>query len=444
MKGGIRGPEDPKDHKVDSTLVRGRVEVAKFHGVESEDTKDPMIGKTLMGRYKLIELIGRGGMGNVYLADDMRMGKKVAVKILPDEFKKSKIAERFVQEALLAPRIDHENIVDVTDRGKTSDGVPFFVMEWLKGSDLGFVITREGAMPWCNRTKDILLQICMGLSAAHEKGIVHRDMKPENVFLVERSDNREFIKLFDFGIAKLLEGAMEDEPVHDAPIAPSGKTQAGTVMGTPQYMAPEQATAGNIDHRVDVYALGVIMFEMLCGRVPFVLEAKDDRMAEAMRVLELQKTAAPPFPRELRADIPQEAEEVIMKALAKNRDERFGTIRDMEAAIARISVPDMAPRPNSGNSLPAINGLRPGSRSMMAYTAVQKEEERRRKMVSRRLLMAFAAAAAIGGAVAGERVYHSGRSWFGTRPQEESLIKHSSDAGSEQDGNTEIHRTGKK
>ena len=347
---GIRGPGDPKEDRIDSTLVKGKAEAARFH---EKGAEDKMIGKTLMGRYKVIELIGQGGMGNVYMAEDTRMGKKVAVKVLPEYFgKKSNVAERFVQEALLAPRIEHENIIDVTDRGTTSNGVPFFVMELLKGADLAAVIGNGGPMPWCQRTKDIMLQICRGLGAAHDKGIIHRDMKPENVFLVERSDGSPFVKLFDFGIAKLLESAREEVPEGEFSAIPvTGKTQAGSVMGTPQYMAPEQASAGDMDQRVDVYAVGTIMYEMLCGRVPFIVEVKENPMADAFKLLDMQKKLPPTPPRILRPDlgIPPEVEAIILKALTKEREGRFQSMKELDVELPEDADRDNAPDQPAGS-----------------------------------------------------------------------------------------------
>jgi len=364
-----------------------------------------------MGRYKLIELIGQGGMGNVYLAEDTRLDrKKVAVKIILED-------SCFVQEALVAPRIDHENIIDVTDRGKTPEGVPFFVMEYLKGSDLGAVISKEGVLPWCERTRDIVLQMCRGLSAAHEKGIVHRDMKSENVFLVERSDNRVFIKLFDFGIAKLLESVHEEKGQEkqehgSAPLSSigAGITQAGSVKGTPDYMAPEQAAGADIDHRVDIYAVGTIMYEMLCGCVPFVLQAKENPLADAFKILDMQRTQQPVPPRARRPDlaIPEEVEAVVMKALSKNRDDRFRTMKDMEEAIMALEVPqDGQPFScASAKGQVSMKEFRPGSKAMIGYAAIVTSEKERRRKAIVKAIVAASAAAAIGlvGAKSCERI----------------------------------------
>jgi serine/threonine protein kinase len=395
---GVKNPEKPRG--LEPTFVKGSRDPLADR---LEPAADPLIGKSLIQRYKILELIGQGGMGNVYLAEDTRLGKKVAVKVLPGYIgKMSSVAERFVQEALLAPRIEHENIIDVTDRGKTADGVPFFVMEYLKGSDLSAALAKEGPLPWCERTQEIILQICRGLAAAHEKGIVHRDMKPENVFLVDRSDSSVFIKLFDFGIAKLLESAQGEGTPEQIPLPQTGKTLAGSVMGTPHYMAPEQASGADIDHRVDVYAVGTIMYEMVCGRVPFTLDAPENPMADALRILDMQKNLEPVPPRVLRPDlgIPQDVEGVILKALSKDRGQRYPSMKDLEEAILSLKVPE-AIQLRQAASEPSVKELRPGSRAMIGYTVVLRAEEQRRKRTFRKAAIALAAAAAIGGAAAG-------------------------------------------
>ncbi len=437
---GIRGPDDPKAKNIEPTMPRAKAaEGGRFQQMQPAEeprANDGLLGKTIGSRYKILEPIGEGGMGKVYLAEDMRLGKKVAVKVLPEYFEKMpNIAERFVQEALLAPAIEHENIIDVTDRGKTSRGVPFFVMEYLKGSDLAGVIGSEGPMPWCERTKTILMQMCRGLGAAHEKGIIHRDMKPENVFLLDRSDGSTFIKLFDFGIAKLMDSAIEEgkagEGASAVPMARTGMTQAGAVMGTPQYMAPEQASGGDIDSRVDVYAVGTIMYEMLCGRVPFVLEAKESPMADAFKVLDMQKNLAPVPPRVLRPDlaIPPEVEAVVLKALSKDREERFQSMKEMEEALDAIKAPKTIPL--SHRSEASVGGLRPGSRSMIGYTVIAKEEARRSTRALRIAALAVAAALAAAGAGITVHRMHAGH-------------EAPADAGVEKNVDSEIPQHGKK
>ena len=226
---------------------------------------DVLIGQTLANRYYVQKKLGEGGMGAVYLATHRILEKQVALKVLHGEFaRKQDLVERFMQEAKAASRIRHENVIDVSDFGTTPDGLVFFAMELLKGHDLHEEIARariaQQLLPWV-RTKRIFLQICAALSVAHSLGIVHRDLKPENVFLVEfLGDTADFVKLLpDFGIAKLTEVTEEGRK----------RTRTGMLFGTPEYMSPEQARGDVADHRVDIYAMGCILFQLITTRVPF-------------------------------------------------------------------------------------------------------------------------------------------------------------------------------
>ncbi|MGB0681039.1 MAG: serine/threonine protein kinase, partial [Polyangiales bacterium] len=227
---------------------------------------DPLLGSTLAGRYEVVRRIGEGGMGFVYEGRHAIIEKPVAIKVLRDDVSgKPDVVERFRQEAKSASRIGHENIIDISDFGVTPSGQNFFVMELLNGEDLANVLARETTIE-TGRAVRIVLQCCLALGAAHSKGIVHRDMKPENIFLIHRNGRADFVKIVDFGIAKMT----DLESVGGAGARKLTKT--GMIFGTPEYMAPEQAAGKPLDHRVDVYALGVILYEMLCGRVPFVGE----------------------------------------------------------------------------------------------------------------------------------------------------------------------------
>jgi serine/threonine protein kinase len=385
--------------------VKGGPDAAPFRGKAPMAGADDLVGTMLSERYMIMEKIGQGGMGNVYLGQDSRLGKKVAIKVLPTYFVDApEISRRFVQEAKVAPRIDHENIIDVTDLGTTPDGVPFFVMEYLKGADLSVSLYNEGPMKWGEKTRDVFLQMCRALGAAHEKGIIHRDMKPENVFLVDRSDNRAFIKIFDFGIAKLIAQAREEEAVPARPPEDGGRvsrnTNAGVVMGTPHYMAPEQARGEAVDHRVDIYAMGAIMYEMLSGHVPFELAEKEGPLADAHRILDMQKNMQPvPMSEKYPSiGIPPEVEAVVMKALVKDPAARFQSIKDMEDAIAACAYePDEQP-PQSSTALPAVpRAVRPASLSLRGYHEIRKMEAARRSRVVR---LAFAGALIVAAAVA--------------------------------------------
>ena len=200
-------------------------------GPVAPNSEDPLLNRVLSERYRILKKLGEGGMGVVYLAEHVVIEKKIALKVLfPDLTRRSDLVQRFLQEAKSASRIGHENVIDITDFGQSPEGYVFIAMEYLVGQDLGQLLKASGPLPWA-RAQPIVLQIVKALRAAHERGIVHRDMKPENVFVVPRDDGREFVKVLDFGIAKVL-GLDEDAP---------RLTRTGMIFGTPEYMSPEQA-----------------------------------------------------------------------------------------------------------------------------------------------------------------------------------------------------------
>jgi eukaryotic-like serine/threonine-protein kinase len=309
---------------------------------------DPLLGKTVADRYLIAKKLGEGGMGTVYLATHTILEKQVALKVLHGEFaRKPDLVERFIQEAKAASRIRHENVIDISDFGSTPDGLVFFAMELLQGHDLHDEVTRAKMsghlLPW-SRSKKIFLQICAALSAAHAKGIVHRDLKPENVYLVDFLGDPDFVKLLDFGIAKLAE----------ADGAEGGRklTKTGMLFGTPEYMSPEQARGEQVDHRVDIYAMGCILFQLVTGQVPF---AADNFMGVlSMHLTEQPPTVAPETLDSIGA--PRALADVIDRALAKDRNERWQTIDDLANAIREVCG-DPAPadrsQPMRAASVPA-------------------------------------------------------------------------------------------
>ena len=289
---------------------------------------DPLINTMLAGRYTIVKKLGEGGMGAVYLAIHNVLEKQVALKVLHGEFaRKQDLVERFMQEAKSASRIRHENVIDISDFGATPEGLVFFAMELLKGHDLHDEIARARVaghlLPW-SRTKKIFLQICAALSAAHAKGIVHRDLKPENVYLVEFLGDPDFVKLLDFGIAKLTEAGEEG----------GGRklTKTGMLFGTPEYMSPEQARGEQVDHRVDVYAMGCILFQLVTNRVPF--EADNFMGVLSMHLTEPPPSIAPEVFDQIGA--PRALAEVIDRALDKDRNARWQTIDDLANAVRQV------------------------------------------------------------------------------------------------------------
>jgi serine/threonine-protein kinase len=288
---------------------------------------DPLLGQTLAGRYLIQRKLGEGGMGAVYLATHNVLEKQVALKVLHEEFaRKPDLVERFMQEAKSASRIRHENVIDISDFGTTPQGLVFFAMELLDGHDLHEEIARARLagqlLPW-HRSKRIFLQICAALSAAHALGIVHRDLKPENIYLVDFLGEPDFVKLLDFGIAKLIDVGESDRKL----------TRTGMLFGTPEYMSPEQARGAKVDEGVDIYAMGCILYQLVTGRVPFEAE-------NFMGVLSLHLTEpAPVVPAEVldATGAPRGLAGVIDQALAKDRHQRFSSIDDLARAVRRAS-----------------------------------------------------------------------------------------------------------
>ena len=285
------------------------------------DPDDPIVGTILAGRYEIVKRIGEGGMGLVYEGLHKDIDKRVAVKVLRDDLSnRPDVLERFKQEAKSASRIGHKNIVDVFDFGETVYGASYIVMEFLDGEDLANLLSRDAVVD-LNRAADIVTQCCAALGAAHDKHIVHRDMKPENIFLTKGDDFRDFVKIVDFGIAKMSDIETEGAPGRKL-------TKTGMIFGTPEYMSPEQAAGKAFDHRVDVYALGVILYECLAGRVPFVGDS-------FMGILTQHLFETPPVISEVNpsAYTTVEMNHVIDRALAKDPDDRYQTMAELAEAI---------------------------------------------------------------------------------------------------------------
>jgi serine/threonine protein kinase len=299
-----------------------------------------LIGKTLDGRYRIKSVLGEGGMGVVFLAEHVVIEKLVAVKILKkDAARNESVTKRFVREARAASRIGHPNIIDVTDFGTTKTGITYSVMEYVEGATLSRVVKYESPLP-TPRVLHIVTQMARALAAAHAKGVVHRDLKPDNVFLVDRDGRADFVKIVDFGIARMLPIPGNSEV--------SRLTRVGSVFGTPEYMAPEQASGrSDTDHRVDIYALGTIMYELFTGRVPH----KGD---STVRTLAMQMLDEIPPMQTARADLDldREIEAIVMKALAKERDDRFADMDEMARAIGKHHTPEVVAPGASLGSVP--------------------------------------------------------------------------------------------
>jgi len=255
-------------------------------------------------------------MGAVYLCEHAVLGRRYAVKVLrPDLGEDAELVERFRNEAIAASRIGGENVVDVLDFGEEDDGALYYVMEALEGRSLGALIAEDGPIE-VPRALALLEQVCRALGAAHARGVVHRDVKPDNVFVVRREDGAEQAKVIDFGISQVaLEGPRKER-----------LTEAGAIMGTPEYMAPEQAAGGKVDHRADVYALGVLAYEMLTGTLPILATTP-------IATLVAHQTRIPDAPSLRRVGIPPEVDALVLAALAKRPEDRPSS---MDAFAARI------------------------------------------------------------------------------------------------------------
>src|ERR1700722_3379276 len=219
---------------------------------------DPLIGRTIGGRFKIIGVIARGGMGKVYRAEQSALGRVCAVKVLNPSYSGGQDPEfhkRFFLEASVASRLTHPNTVTIFDYGKTDDGIYFMAMEFLDGVTLHRAIRQATFLPE-DRAAHIARQICRALREAHAHGVIHRDLKPANIYLVEHGDERDFVKVLDFGLVKNVSGDSRGEEL----------TQTGLFMGSPKYMAPEQIRGDRVDLRTDIYALGVILYEMITGK----------------------------------------------------------------------------------------------------------------------------------------------------------------------------------
>jgi serine/threonine protein kinase len=336
------------------THAESKPHTVSFTPVEKRDPhrssdERGIVGTYIDARYLIRRLIGEGGMGLVYEAEHVEIGRRVAVKVLHAMYTRQlEVVARFRSEARAATRIGHPHIVDVFDSGTTVDGAVYFVMEFLEGRDLAQLIDAEGPIAPA-RAIAIARQVCTALTAAHKAGILHRDLKPENVFLIKRDGNPDFVKVLDFGIAKTME-AVSDRV--------GRLTNPGVAMGTPEYMAPEQAAGLAIDARADVYAVGAILYEMLCSKPPH--EGQN-----IMEVLTRKATVAPTPLEVVRPDVPRDLERLVMRTLAISPDLRPQSMEAMARELGHLSgaaptleqptvLTDRVPRKNTPYMVAAV------------------------------------------------------------------------------------------
>ncbi len=277
-------------------------------------------GSMIAGKYRVERLLGQGGMGMVALADHVALSQKVAIKILTMA-SDAQARARFQREARAAVQLKSDHVTKVFDVGATEDGTPYMVMEYLAGRDLSAVLVERGPLP-VGEVAEYILQTCEALGEAHRMGIVHRDIKPANLFLTYRPDGRPLVKVLDFGISKIA-GSTADMAL----------TRTQAVLGSPLYMSPEQLRATrDADHRSDIWSLGVVMFELLAGRVPFLASAITEL---AIRVV--QEPA--PHVGSIRADVPEGIARILMRCLEKAPDARYQSVTDLAADLEPFAAP---------------------------------------------------------------------------------------------------------
>jgi eukaryotic-like serine/threonine-protein kinase len=341
-----------------------------------------LVGRILEDRYRIDVVLGEGGMGAVYQAEHLLMHKRVAIKILhPELTRVPEVVARFEREAMAAAHIDHPNVAAATDFGKLSDGSFFLVLEFVEGRSLRELIAEGPLAP--SRAASVGKQVLAGLSRAHGLGIVHRDLKPENVMLIQRDGVDDFVKILDFGIAKV---PMGDLVAQGGGPSREPLTQQGMVYGTPEYMAPEQALGEEVDARADLYALGVLMFEMMMGRRPFDAPSKVQILG--MVVSKPVPTFQSVLPEH---DAPPALEAFVRQLLAKTPDARFP---DAKAALEALEAIDLSAV--AAPLFPALGGPNQGPGA-----AVQPPRPRPSSTLSgsRGLLLAAAGGLALAGVV---------------------------------------------
>ncbi len=302
--------------------------------VDRPTNADPLVGRTLADRYLIEEVIGRGGMGVVYRIEHTRIGKAMAMKLLHGDLARDReVVRRFRREAETVSKLDHPNTVQIFDFGQ-SEGMTFLVMELLGGEDLGLILHVEGTISF-GRIAHVAAQVCASAQQAHDRGIVHRDLKPENIRVLHDRSTPDFAKVLDFGLAKLRE---------NTDLGGASITRQGLLVGTPYYMAPEQIRGERPDHRADIYSMGCVLYKAVVGVPPFWASSPVGVLTK-----HITDDPVPPTQRSPRRDLPREVDRIVLRAMAKDPAERYGSMKelreDLEAYLrAHPDEVDVAPR----------------------------------------------------------------------------------------------------
>jgi serine/threonine-protein kinase len=330
--------------------VSGQAAAAKQSG------PDPLIGRTVNDRFKVTSLIARGGMGKVYKAEQAPLGRVCAIKVLNPNYSGEHDPEfhkRFFLEASISSKLTHPNTVTIFDYGRTDDNIYYMAMEYLEGRTLHRTLREEGPFTE-ERTTHIARQICRSLREAHSLGVIHRDLKPANVYLIEHGDEIDFVKVLDFGLVKNIDETKGED-----------LTQTGLFMGSPKYMAPEQIRGEHVDARTDIYALGIMMYEMIVGKVPF------DR-PNSVNILMAHVNERVPHLREMNPNVQcgEAFEQTIYKCVEKNPDDRFKSMDEVLSALKRAggmqgTISGGAERTGSFDMLSTTGSFTPQSNPMV-------------------------------------------------------------------------------
>jgi eukaryotic-like serine/threonine-protein kinase len=295
--------------------------------INSPVASDPLIGTLIADRYQILDLLGEGGMGRVYLAEHVRIGRKSAVKVMsPNLALSADAVSRFNREAANAAKLNHPNVAQIYDFGETDSGMLYLAMEFVEGETLRAIIDRDGAIPLA-RAADLTAQIAAALAAAHHLGIVHRDLKPDNVMIARHHDGSDWVKVVDFGIAKTVQGS------GDSGAGSQTVTTAGVSLGTPEYMSPEQLAGERLDNRTDLYSLGLVLFNMLTADVPYPRVTSKETLVRRLTARPRTLDDVAPW-----GTWPVGLQAALDRALAPEQADRYESVSDFARDVSAVAA----------------------------------------------------------------------------------------------------------